>query len=233
MLNLSPAVCHKGACWALVQLERSVVRLSTQASELEKDWQVPVAQPQQAPLPGCVPEPAADLLCPNTDVPWPLPLGDLNSYKELQLWPFCQTRSVLAQADSYPDTAFSCRAIAPYTFCTDPRTPREMFCSFVFTSLTFAVTTQQLTELPIHAVLAGKRLAGVPQQESITAQWKGAFPSPLWARFGEGVSNRDVAEQKPARLKATPFPLQHNSLPLQPSKFLLDSVPCLIRVVKW
>lgn len=124
-------------------------------------------------------------------------------------------------------------AIAPYAFCTDPRTPREMFCSFVFTSLTFAVTTQQPTELPILAVLAGKRLAGVPQPESITAEWKGAALSPLELSFGEGVPNRDVAEQKPVRLKATPFPLQHDSLLLQPSKFLQNSVPCLIRDVKW
>lgn len=111
-------------------------------------------------------------------------------------------------------------AIVPYTFCTDPRTPREVICSFVFTSLIFAVTSQQPTELPIHAILAGKSLARVPQQESITPEWKGAFVSPLELRFGDGVSDRDVAEQKPVTLNTTPFPLEHDSLPLQPSKFL-------------
>lgn len=95
------------------------------------------------------------------------------------------------------------------------------------------MTSQQPTELPIHAVLAGKSLAGVSQQESITPDWKGAFLSPLELRFGEGVSNRDVAEQEPVRLNTTPLPLKHDSLPLQPSKFLQHLVPCLIRDVKW
>lgn len=52
-----------------------------------------------------------------------------------------------------------------------------------------------------------RKLAGVSQQESITPEWKGAFLSPLALRFGEGVSNRDVAEQEPVRLNTTPFPL--------------------------
>lgn len=69
------------------------------------------------------------------------------------------------------------------------------------------MTSQQPTEPPIHAALAGESLAGVSQQESITPEWKGAFLSPLALRFGEGVSNGDVAEQEPVRLNTTPFPL--------------------------
>lgn len=52
-------------------------------------------------------------------------------------------------------------AIFPYVSHTGPRTPREMFCSFVFTSPNFVLTTLQARELPIHAVTAGKRLTDV------------------------------------------------------------------------
>lgn len=212
MLNVSPAVCHKGACSALVLSEQSAARLSARANKLEKDWHVPVAQPQQASSSECVPEPVPDLLCPNTDVPWPLSLGirtltrNYSSDLFVRQGLFLPGKPRQIHILTLPSAAEQL-AIVPDTFCTDPRTPREMVFSFVFTSLTFAATIQQLTELPTHAVLAGKRLAGVSQQGSITPEWRAAFVSPFELRFREGVFNKDVAEQNPARLKATPFPL--------------------------
>lgn len=71
-------------------------------------------------------------------------------------------------------------AIFPHTFCTDPRTPREMFCTFVFTSLTFVLTTLKPTELPIHAVMAGKRLTDIFITKDHHAWVEACFPISIW-----------------------------------------------------
>lgn len=203
-------ICDKREMLAVVDAKRHICHLSqrglvilgavtkicsqvtnTQPSKLGKDWHVPVAQPQQAPVSGCVPEPVPDLLCPNTDVPWPLPLEDLSSQKELQLWPFCQTRSVLAeriQADSSPDIPFRCRAVSNcsiHVLHWSKNSKRNIL--FICFHITDLCSDNSATHRAIHPCSPGWKKVGWCFRTREHHTWvEGCFPLSTWAQVWGG-----------------------------------------------
>lgn len=151
--------------------------------------------PQQTPLSGCMPAPVPDLVCPNA-VPlflfywgiWTL-TRKYNSDLSVRQGLFLLREPRQIHTLTLPWTAEQL-PVLPYTFCTDPKTPGERFCSFVFTSLTFVLTTPKPPELPIHAVMAGKRLTDIFITKDHHVWVAACFPISIWTE--ECVSNWDV-----------------------------------------
>lgn len=186
MLNVTSAICHEQAHSALVTLERFAVRLSIQipvswkktymsqwhshskllyVDACQNRYQTSSAWTQTSPF------------LFHWGI-WTLTMkynSDLSVRQGLFL--LRETRQIHILTS--PSTAEQL-AIFPYTFCTDPRTPREMFCSFVFTSPTFVLRTLKPTVLPIHAVMAGKRLTDIFITKDHHAWVEACFPTSTW-----------------------------------------------------
>lgn len=150
-----------------------------------------------------------------------LSLGNLNSYKQTQLWPFCQRRSVLAQraqADSDTDRAVSNFSVRVSHGSKNSKR-NVLFICFHITELCIDKPASQGATHPCSH--GWKKAHRCFYNKTITCEGKRAFPSPLGLKFGDCVSSRDVW-QKGSQKERKPH-LCHCSIALFTAAFQISS----------